>query len=211
MSKNQSTAYPRPDWINAPEFDSVDLSYGSDDVRIGGDDQTMRVWIGRGSEQFVVVFGSFFTLLVGVAIFWFSQDWELKKRVVVSFLAMCHGVLLFSLMHWHFRRHREKGDYLLICRTANTIELPRIGKKFSLNDIVGLQRIAGRSNHDENMIGSDLNLLVKAGDEVLRYHIMGDPRDEHLRRIAEFSGIDVQRINVRRGERRETDKNSARD
>src|SRR5262249_29405789 len=118
------------------------------------------------------------------------------------------GAITFGIIYGLLSYHEGLGDYLVIDRAAEVINLPRLKKEFSFAQIVGFQWIRGRTRHYVE-VDVDLNLLVSEPGGVVRYHVMGNPSRRMFEQVLCFSGLSLEEIDLGWRGYRDTDKATA--
>lgn len=193
-----------PNWINAPGDDL--RSYSSPDSVLIQTDDVVRCSVSTSATTFVSIFSPVFMVFFWV-VCWFGIV-DLRERAAFMALGTFCGITAFGLIYALMKYHRDRGDYIVVDLSNRRVNLPRHGRTFSLDDIRCLQLLTGRDKDDEFINQTDLNLLVYENGAIVRYHLMGNPLQEHARVIAEAIGTPLFAQNVPPGWYRSSDRQS---
>lgn len=195
-----------PEWppnrINAS--DDGWRSYSSQDSVLIQTDGVTRCAVSSSSTIFVSVFGPVFTF-VFVLVCWFWID-PFRERIAFMTLGLFCGTATFGMIYALMRHHKERGDYIVVDGVHDRIELPRHDRVFDAADVRCLQLLTGRDKNDEVINNSDLNLLVAEGDDIVRYHLIGNPNKEHAKAVATAMHTPLIEQSVPRGWYRSSDR-----
>lgn len=176
-----------PNWINAKD-DSF-RSYSARDSRIDREDEVLRCKVDSQHSSLVGWFGPIFIIFF-VVLCWFAIE-DFRHRVAFMLLGATCGTFAFGVIFGLLKHHESRGDYVVVDMRRNLIELPRHGKCFKSDQVLCLQLIQGRNLHEEQMNRSDLNLMVRVGDSVVRYHLIGNPDPQHALEIAKAADTQI--------------------
>lgn len=190
-----------PAYLNSRSING-DRFYGGNDARILVEGEVMRVLVRaphRGLAVFACVFLPAYTAVAWLAIP--DPAW----RIVFGGVGPVVGASVFGFIYTVLKRHEAMGDYLVIDRLGDVIRLPRLKIEFPRSRAVGFQQIRGPSR-DSRESETDLNLLVSEEPGIVqRYHVMGSPARHVVEAVADFSGLPVEKTDVRRGGFRDAD------
>jgi len=177
-----------PEWINARD-DGFRVYFGNDaTIQVDGDLLTCKCT--RQSTGVVYFFVFFMPCLIASC--WFGIE-DVRERVAFTFFGMFAGGAAFALIFAMMRSHETRGDYIVADRKEQVATLPRHDRSFDYDQLVALQRLAGKKRYSEVCNDVDLNLLVAEGDDVVRYHIMRRPETDCATAIAEHLGVPLVR------------------
>lgn len=169
-----------PNWTNAPDHGL--RSYSSPDSVLIESEGITRCAVNPSATTFISIFAPVFMVFFWI-VCWFGISDHRERIALLTFGTFC-GIATFGLIYALMKHHRDRGDYVVVDRANQRVELPRHHRVFSFENIRCLQLVTGRDKNDEVVNNSDLNLLVEEDGVVVRYHLMGNPNKEHARRIS---------------------------
>lgn len=170
-----------PNWTNAPDYGL--RSYSSPDSVLVETEGILRCAVSTSATTFVSIFSPIFMVFFWI-VCWLGIG-DHRDRIAFMTLGTFCGIATFGLIYGIMKHHRDRGDYVVVDLSNRRVDLPRHGRTFSFEDIRCLQLVSGRDKNDEVVNNSDLNLLVAEDGVIVRYHLMGNPLNEHARMIAQ--------------------------
>ena len=199
---------PNPDWVNVPErlrlkptTAYAQVTVEDDRLRVGFNAR-LCMWINLGLTPSVSICMAFIGFKSGSEFF--------------GIFILILGIVTTFLLLWTIRHIQKRGDYLIIDRKAQMIELPQQGVLLPFGAIDRFQWTW--AIHYQRTVHQELYLLArdKAGS-LLRYPVMSYPSRAQMKQLVEFSGISMEERHKRPGgffgvftslERRDTDINN---
>ena len=169
-----------PNWSNAA--DQVVRSYSAPDSVLVQQDGLLRCMISNASMKFWAALGPLVTSLFLLGC-WFGIEDFTERISFMAFGFLCCLVTV-GIVYTLMRVHHAKGDYLVVDLVNGNVELPRHGREFGLAEVKCLQILAGRDGDFDAHNYSDLNLFVTEGDDIVRFHLMGNPNKEHAEELS---------------------------
>ena len=166
-------------------------SYG-DAPTVEMEGKTLRCAPSKGSAfalWFIPSFSVFFLYFV------YNSIGVPRFRALFLLIGPLACVTSFIVFYGVLRYNESLGDYLQIDLRERTIVLPRYRRTIDLDAVVCLQFISGYTEpFRRNLRGHwrrQLNLIVYENDELIRYHLMGNPRKSIVNQISGFAGIEA--------------------
>lgn len=175
----------QPAWIDVNR-NHVWRSYGAWDGYLEIRDQRLVCRVSNSARRFVSFFGPFFTIALFVVVWVLPID--LQHRAAIGLIVLVGGATTFGFTYWLFRRHEESGEYIRIDKERGDLGLPRHNVRWPLQDVVGFQWAVGPERAWNTTVnGVDLNVLIKADDQLRRYLVATSPNWDDAIQIATFA------------------------
>ncbi|CAN5429313.1 hypothetical protein BH10PLA2_BH10PLA2_33050 [soil metagenome] len=177
---------PEPYWRDSPNYGSLFTARGSQVYfeEVQGALITRAHRFGRKAWQialFIPIFG-------GIPYFMGASTYFVSVSVSFPLLIL---LMLLANHIWL----RMTGGPLILDSNTRTVSLPPSCKEWAFSSVVAFQWLR-HSKLKSSETRSELNLLVREGDEVIRYPVLCDPDRQQVSEIVAFTGLTLDEVEV---------------